>query len=114
MSNPRRPQLIRQREGDPGHQAKGSLGPNHPTSLPDKPSWLSPLAGEIWDEYVKFTAPGLLKLVHSMGLAQLCEDKALEIRLRGALAKCESRILEALVDGVLAHPPEPGADGGGR
>lgn len=90
-----KPYLLREQEGDTTH-GKGASGRGpveHPISAPDKPSWLSPEACEIWDDYIRFCAPGLLRLVHAPGLAQLCEDKVLEYRLRRGLQAREEVIL---------------------
>ena len=82
-----KPQLVRMREGDlsKGH-AQSRVNPDHPVALPEKPSSLSAEAGEVWDDYLRFAAPGLLRLVHAQALAQLCEDKVLERRLREGIA----------------------------
>jgi len=88
-----KPQLVREREGDLGkgrtHQKSNPL---HPNALPEKPTYLSPEAGEFWDDYMRFSAPGLLKLVHKPALAQLCEDRAQERKLRLAITTKEEYI----------------------
>lgn len=87
---PPKPTLVRDREGDQGKGSSGNrTNPAHPVALPDKPSWLSPEGSDVWDEYCATCAPGLLRLVHAMALAQLCEDKVLEFRLRRSLSMME-------------------------
>jgi hypothetical protein len=74
-------------------------------ALPDKPFWLSPEASDVWDDYCATCAPGLLRLVHGMALAQLCEDKVLEFRLRRSISMMEdysARVLEQKMAAITA------------
>jgi len=55
----------------------------------------------IWDDYCQNCAAGLLRLVHSQALAQLCEDKVLEFRFRRALSMLEEASIRTM-EGKIA------------
>lgn len=92
---PPRPRLVKELEGNSSHKNLKGTDLSQPLGLPDKPSYLTPEGEVFWDEYCKFSAPGLLRLVHAPALAQLCEDNALIYKIRRSIASCEDVIMRS-------------------